>query len=120
VSDVKTRYNDLATVYLDDIMARPALMRAYTGLIEAAEKAGGRVTKLYSTAVKIEIPKSHQQMQAQLESEQHGWDRMDAKYEAAVENPDIERSDWERREISQWADDEDRDDPFEVEETEQA
>jgi hypothetical protein len=119
VSDVKTRYNEIATVYLDDIMNRPALMRAYTGLIEAAEKAGGRIIKKYSTCVSVEIPKSHAQMVEQLESEQRQWDRAKEQYDGAVNDPASVSSEWSRKEISRWAEDEDLDDPF-VQDTEPA
>jgi hypothetical protein len=91
IAQVTERYISIATVELDELATKPALMKAYVALVEAAEKAGGMATKRWGTSVEVKIAKSIEQIKDQLDSDQRSWDSKMESYKKAARGEFVER-----------------------------
>jgi hypothetical protein len=114
--EVKDRWNLLAEFHLDQALTNPAIMKHYAALIDAVKKEGGRVVKRYGTEMRVEVLKSAEEMREQLERDQHRWDEMDQLYRQALDrepgSTDLRES--QREALIQWAEREERPNPFDV------
>lgn len=117
ISDIKheDRFVRVATFEIDKIVANAALLKHYTSLLEAIQKAGGNASKSYST-VELTVPKDKQELEQQLASDQYSWDDSNKFYNLALnrgENSD-EIPEWRRSSIKRWAKEQELPDPFDV------
>lgn len=90
IAEVTERYNVIATVDFDELATKPGLLKAYTALVEAAEKLGGGAVKKYSHSIDVRIVKSIEQIKDQLASDQSSWDYKMESYRKANRGEYIE------------------------------
>lgn len=109
------RFVRIAMFEVDKIISNALLLKHYTALLEAAQKAGGFADKAYST-VDVKIPKNDKELEDQLRHDQYVWDDMQKMYNLAVNrgaNTD-DIPEWRRSSIKTWAKEEGLPDPFDV------
>lgn len=110
VSEVKDATHEVATFYLDEMVTKPPLMKAYTAFIEAAERYGpGGIRGDYGNTIKVRINKTPQQIADQLRDDQDAWDRRKKMYDQAMAGEEIDR--WDRTTIKNWCQEEGLDVP---------
>lgn len=104
ITQVTERHNVIAAVEMDQIMTKPGLLKAYTALVEAAEKLGGGGFKRYGNTVEVKIIKNGEQLADQLASDQASWDYKMESYQKAARGEFIES--YRRSGIKEFASDE--------------
>ena len=105
-ADVTSRSIEIAGVEVGLLASSPSLLKAFAVFAESVEKAGGMVEKSYGSRVSLLLPKTEEQLEETLRSDQWSWDHAQKLYNRA-QNGEVLR-DYERRTVEQWCENEER------------
>ena len=101
LADIEPReHTDFGTIRVDDIVAHPAMLKAYATFVEAIQKAGGSVSGSSYSMTLSRSATIEEQLQ-DLRSAQSAWDMRQREYESMKDFGEIE--DWKRDSVRAWA-----------------
>lgn len=115
IAEVKSRQETIGSLDVSKFSTTPALLKHYTALVEALEKMGGECEASYAN-VTLKRPKTKEELELQLATDQREWDRIRKLYYQAVKcDPEDEPiREYQQESIKHWARGEGLPDPFDV------
>lgn len=109
------RFVEIGGFETQHFIAIPTLLKQYTAFIEAVLKQGGRVIKSYGSHINVFIPKTREQLEEQLRSDQQSWDEHQRLYNKALAADEGDPvPEWRRKGVEKWAEKEGLPNPFDV------